>query len=120
MRVIAVFFGPCAPAVLISACASFLPRLPQVRSIDKTRNQFIYKNCPLPTPEDRLLFLLTYLKTYALQVMHGRLFGMGQSNANPWIHVLLFLSDTHGGRAHDLRIAENHPLPFSRLGVELL
>jgi Helix-turn-helix of DDE superfamily endonuclease len=46
-------------------------------------------NCPLPTPEDRLFFLLTYLKTYALQVVQGRLFGMGQSKANQWIHVLL-------------------------------
>ena len=26
----------------------------------------VYKNCPLPTPEDRLFFILTYLKTYAL------------------------------------------------------
>ncbi len=49
----------------------------------------VYKNCPLPTPEDRLFFLLTYLKTYALQVVQGRLFGMGQSIANQWIHVLL-------------------------------
>src|SRR5215813_317506 len=49
----------------------------------------VYKNCPLPTPEDRLFFILTYLKTYALQVMQGRLFGMGQSKANQWIHVLL-------------------------------
>jgi hypothetical protein len=32
---------------------------------------------PLPTPEDRLFFLLTSLKTYALQVLHARLFGMG-------------------------------------------
>src|SRR5437879_2466308 len=56
----------------------------------RSARQFsIYKNCPLPTPEDRLLFILTYLKTYALQVMHGRLFGMGQSKANQWIHVLL-------------------------------
>ena len=47
------------------------------------------KNCPLPTPEDRLLFILTYLKTYALQVVHGRLFGMVQGKANQWIHVLL-------------------------------
>src|SRR5215470_18180084 len=54
-----------------------------------TRRFTVYKNCPLPTPEDRLLFILTYLKTYALQVMHGRLFGMGQSKANQWIHVLL-------------------------------
>jgi hypothetical protein len=43
----------------------------------------------LPTPEDRLLFILAYLKTYALQVVQGRLFGMGQSKANQWIHVLL-------------------------------
>jgi hypothetical protein len=26
---------------------------------------------------------------HALQVVHGRLFGMGQSKANQWIHVLL-------------------------------
>src|SRR5262249_4757721 len=56
----------------------------------RTARQFtVYKNCPLPTPEDRLFFILTYLKTYALQVVHGRLFGMGQSKANQWIHVLL-------------------------------
>ena len=48
----------------------------------------VYQNCPLPTPEDRLFFLLTYLKTYSLQVVEGRLFGMGQSKANQWIHVL--------------------------------
>jgi hypothetical protein len=56
----------------------------------RTARQFaVYKNCPLPTPEDRLFFLLTYLKTYALQVVQGRLFGMRQSKANQWIHVLL-------------------------------
>jgi len=49
----------------------------------------VYKNCPLPTPEDRLLFILAYLKTYALQVVQGRLFGMVQGKANQWIHVLL-------------------------------
>src|SRR5215510_5389015 len=54
-----------------------------------TRRSAVYKNCPLPTPEDRLFFILVYLKTYALQVLHGRLFGMGQSKANQWIHVLL-------------------------------
>ena len=49
----------------------------------------VYKNCPLPMPEDRLFFILVYLKTYTLQVVQGRLFGMGQSKANQWIHVLL-------------------------------
>ncbi len=56
----------------------------------RTARQFaVYKNCPLPTPEDRLFFLLTYLKTYSLQVVQGRLFGMGQSKAHQWIHALL-------------------------------
>src|SRR5438128_7297890 len=56
----------------------------------RTARQFsVDKNCPLPTPEDRLFFLLTSLKTYSLQVVQGRLFGMGQSKAHQWIHVLL-------------------------------
>jgi len=56
----------------------------------RTARQFtVYKNCPLPTPEDRLFFLLVYLKTSALQVVQGRLFGMGQSKANQWMHMLL-------------------------------
>lgn len=56
----------------------------------RTARQFtVYQACPLPTAEDRLLFVLVYLKTYALQVVHGRLFGLGQSKANQWLHVLL-------------------------------
>jgi len=56
----------------------------------RTARRFtVYKNCPLATPDDRLLFILVYLKTYALQVVQGRLFGMGQSKTNQWIHVLL-------------------------------
>src|SRR5215467_5072772 len=47
------------------------------------------KHCPLPTPEDRLFFILAYLKTSALQVVQERLFGTGQSKANQWMHVLL-------------------------------
>jgi len=56
----------------------------------RTARRFtVYNNCPLPTPEDRLLFILVSLKTYALQVVHGRFFGMVQGKANQWIHVLL-------------------------------
>src|SRR5712691_11252005 len=56
----------------------------------RTARRFtVYKNCPLPTPEDRLLFILVSRKTYALQVVQGRLFGMVQGKANQWIHVLL-------------------------------
>jgi hypothetical protein len=50
-----------------------------------------YVNSPLPTPEDRLLFLLSYLKVAALQVAHAALFGMTQPNANKWLHLLLIV-----------------------------
>src|SRR5215467_8314063 len=57
-----------------------------VRRMDgkpRTARRFaVYKHCPLPIPEDRLLFILVYLKTYALQVVHGRLFGMVQGKVN--------------------------------------
>ena len=56
----------------------------------RTARRFtVYKNCPLPTPDDRLLFILGSLKTYALQVVQGRGFGMVQGQANQWIDVLL-------------------------------
>src|SRR5919108_5451647 len=56
----------------------------------RTARRFtVYQNCPLPTPEDRLLFILAYVKPYSLQVVQRRLFNMGQSQANQWIHVLL-------------------------------
>src|SRR6059058_2721093 len=56
----------------------------------RTARRFaVYQNCPLPTPEDRLFFLRTYLKTSTLQVVQSCLFGMRQSKANQWIHVLL-------------------------------
>ena len=48
-----------------------------------------YSNCPLPTPEDRRLFILVYIKNNPLQVMQGELFGMPQNKANQWIHTLL-------------------------------
>jgi hypothetical protein len=55
----------------------------------QARRYTTYKNCPLPTPEDRLLFILIYLKQNPTQLLHGRLFGMRQSKATQWIHVLL-------------------------------
>jgi len=39
--------------------------------------------------EDKLLFVLVYLKTYPLQVVLGELFGMGASQANYWLQRLL-------------------------------
>lgn len=43
----------------------------------------------LPSIEQKLLFGLVYQKSYPLQSVMGELFGMGQSQANEWIHILL-------------------------------
>lgn len=47
-----------------------------------------YKNAPLPTIQDKLLFILIYLKQGGLQEAHASLFNMDQPNANTWIHRL--------------------------------
>ncbi len=47
-----------------------------------------YHNSPLPTSEDKLFFILSYLKTNNLQTVQGALFGMSQPKANQWIHCL--------------------------------
>jgi hypothetical protein len=39
--------------------------------------------------EDKLLFVLVYLKTYPLQVVLGQLFDLSTSQANYWLHHLL-------------------------------
>jgi hypothetical protein len=43
----------------------------------------------LHLPEQRLLFLLVYLKTYPLQVVMGELFDLSQQGVNYWLHRLL-------------------------------
>ncbi|MDJ0708615.1 MAG: transposase family protein [Leptolyngbyaceae cyanobacterium MO_188.B28] len=37
---------------------------------------------------DKLLFILVYFRLYPIQVVQGFLFGMGQSQANEWVHRL--------------------------------
>lgn len=42
----------------------------------------------LLTMEDKLVFILFYFRQYPTQILQGYLFGMGQSQANEWIHRL--------------------------------
>src|SRR5712672_3389839 len=43
----------------------------------------------LEQPEDKLLFLLVYLKTYPLQAVMAELFDLSTTRVNCWIHRLL-------------------------------
>jgi len=64
----------------------------QGRTIDghprTSRRYSTYDTCPLPTRADKLLFILTYVKQNPIQEVQGQLFGMSQSNANKWMHLL--------------------------------
>ena len=57
----------------------------------KPRQRAVGGGCKgrLEQPEDKLLFLLVYLKTYPLQAVMGELFGLSPSQVNYWIHRLL-------------------------------
>ncbi len=57
-----------------------LPRL--------NRRYTSYKNAPLPTIEDKLLFVLVHMKQNLTQEVQGQLFGMIQSDANKWLQLL--------------------------------
>jgi hypothetical protein len=64
----------------------------QDRTIDgqprTSRRDSSYGNSPLPTLADKLLCILTDLKQHPIQEVQGQLFGMSQSQAHKWIHVL--------------------------------
>jgi len=47
-----------------------------------------YRNSPLPTIEDKQLFILVYLKQGTTQDVHAALFNMCQPKVNVWLHLL--------------------------------
>ena len=56
----------------------------------------------LGSVEQKLLFILFYLKTYPLQEVQGHLFGLSQGQANVWIHRLSEVLKEALGRRGDL------------------
>lgn len=56
--------------------------------VRENRRYTPYQNSPLPSTEDKLLFILTYLKNNAIQEVQGQLFGMSQSNVSKWANLL--------------------------------
>src|SRR3972149_432874 len=46
----------------------------------------------LPGVQDKLLFILVYLKTFPIQELQAATFSMTQPQANFWIHLLIAIS----------------------------
>jgi hypothetical protein len=60
-----------------------------IEGYERVGRRFVpYRNSSLPTMEDKLLFILVYLKQAPTQEIQGSLFGLRQSKANMWIHLL--------------------------------
>ena len=55
----------------------------------KSRRYTTYKNSCLPSFEDKLVFILMYLRKAMPQDVLGELLGISQPVANKWIHRLL-------------------------------
>ena len=73
-------FETCFLAHMREFTIDGLPRL--------NRRYTPYKNSPLPTIEDKLLFILVHMKQNLTQEVQGQLFGMIQSDANKWLQLL--------------------------------
>jgi hypothetical protein len=57
--------------------------------------------------EDKLLFILLYFRLYPTQEVQGYLFGMGQTQANEWVHRLSPLLNQALG--DEQQLPERHP-----------
>ena len=55
----------------------------------KKRQYTLYKNSCFSSIEDKLLFILIYLRKAMTQDVLGAVFGIDQPVANKWIHLLL-------------------------------
>src|SRR5687767_13813367 len=70
---------------------AFLAYMPE-HTIDghprTSRRYRTYETSPVPLMADKWFCMLTYLKQHPIQEVQGQLFGMSQSHANTWIHLL--------------------------------
>jgi hypothetical protein len=78
-------------ALLPAFQASFLKRM-EIYTLEGKKRQkrcyVDYCNSPLPTIEDKLVFILMYLRKATTQDIFGAVYEMPQPVANKWIHVL--------------------------------
>lgn len=85
-----------------------------------------YKNSPLPTMEDKLVFILMYLRKATTQDIFGEVFGMPQPVANKWIHILhpclnqalIELGATPARAMPDLQVEDDEAKVYFQDGTE--
>jgi hypothetical protein len=78
-----------------------------------------YRNSPLPTIEEKLFFILVYLKSNNLQSVQGALFGLSQPKANQWIHCLHPILNQALGDLGELPVRQMTKLTFADTSAAL-
>jgi len=72
----------------------------------------------LKRSEDKLVFILVYVKVYPLQEVQGQMFDLSQGQANVWIHILMPLLKAALGRKKQLPEREVHHLAETLAGSD--
>ena len=80
----------------------------------KKRRYTHYKNSCLPSLEDKLLFILIYLRNAMTQNILAELFGTSQPVANKWIHRLLPVVNRALADLGELPSRETYPATFEK------
>ena len=78
----------------------------------KKRKYTSYNNSFIPSIEDKLLFILIYLRKAVTQDVLGQLFGVSQLVANKWIHRLLPILNRALSDLGELPSRETYPSTF--------
>lgn len=92
----------------------------------KKRRYVDYCNSPLPTIEDKLIFILMYLRKATTQDIFGEVYEMPQTVANKWIHILhpclnqalALLGEKPARHAQDLHLSPEKGQLFFHDGTE--
>jgi hypothetical protein len=116
-------------ALLPAFQASFLKRM-EIYTLEgkkrRKRRYVDYCNSPLPTIEDKLLFILMYLRKATTQDIFGEVYEMPQTVANKWIHILhpclnqalAMVGEKPARNAQDLHLAPEKGQLFFQDGTE--
>jgi hypothetical protein len=73
-----------------------------LRRVSRQRAYGAGRKAELRELEDKLLFILVYFRLYPTQVVQGYLFGIGQAQANEWIHRLSHVLNQALGKEQQL------------------
>lgn len=98
------------------AYQSDLERRDEQRAVPRQRRRGAGRKGALPMTEDKLVFILFYFRLYPVQMAQGYFFGMGQPQANEWIHRLTPILNQALG--YDMQLPARQPKDIEQVLAE--